>query len=193
MKAIIAIAVFSISQACTLDQGEDESSISEGLYGPLQTSCPLAAGCVVSGYRFGDAWTIGGKCNNVYKKHAGIDLRAAAGTVVYAAYGGRVVRIYDAGANWGKAMLIQSQDAAGRPFLIQYMHVSPSVSEGATIARGAKIAVIASISGAHLHLGVWNGTETTASYRGALPPSPCGGDPAWPSSFEDPARYIIVR
>lgn len=164
--------------------------------GPIEATCPLPGECVVGGYRFGDNWGFASCPSGTPKKHTGVDLHAAAGTQVNAPADGTVMLVYDAGAAWASAILIEHRDAAGRAYVTQEMHVDPLVRAGDRVARGQQIATVAHIATPHLHFAVWDGPYDSADHmmrRGALPRSGCNGDVAFPASFIDPGSYIPIQ
>lgn len=141
---------------------------------------PTVAGARVGNMKFGATWIDG------WKKHVGVDISVPAGTPVYAAETGTVAyRGYD--SRWRGWVTIQHN--SGSVFTTVYWHIVPTVSRGAQVRRGQRIGAVASMSGAHLHFGMRNGAYTNISNRGALPPVPSGGDPAFPENFVDPLRY----
>jgi hypothetical protein len=132
-------------------------------------ACPLAS-CAVGGYAFGVDWDCSAcsLCGGKYKKHTGDDLRASAGTKVYAAEAGNIKLTYSLGQGWGNGMLIEHTDVNGNKYVTQYLHVNPL--PGLTkVTRLQQIATVADISGPHLHFGVWNSSYATLAQRGALP------------------------
>jgi murein DD-endopeptidase MepM/ murein hydrolase activator NlpD len=132
--------------------------------------CPLA-NCQVGGFGFGDNWTFG-RCpvNGPYKKHTGLDLRAAAWTSVYSVADGRVADVYDAGSGWAQAILVESPGGSIGRWTHEYMHIVPLVRVGDLVHRGQLIAWVAPISTPHLHYGDYDGLAAdAAAHRGALP------------------------
>lgn len=169
--------------------------VSEELWGPLAGTCPVTGGCVRGGYGFGFNWDFGSCPAGTNKLHAGVDLRATVNTPVVAMFDGTVKLVYSAGTGWAQAVLIEHRDAAGLPFVAQYMHIDPTVVAGVRVLRGQSIGTIAAIASPHLHLGIWDGpyvSTVSAQQRGALPFAACGGDPAWPASFVDPGRVVSI-
>ena len=146
---------------------------------------------------FGDIWTWT-YCGGLPKKHTGVDLNACVGENVYAAYDGKIVKIYDLSPvhNWGKGVIIEHTG-----FTTSYMHVNPVVNEGDCVIKGQKISTIANIGGnEHLHFGVRSSTYSDISKRGALPQkhgdsdyqdgrfTGCKSDPLFPEKFVDPMK-----
>lgn len=88
-----------------------------------------------------------------YGFHTGIDIAAAAGTPVAAAYGGRVT---DTGESdvWGKYVLIEHSDG----FETYYCHLNEIyVSEGTILRKGETLGLVGSTgwsTGPHLHFEV---------------------------------------
>ena len=161
--------------------------------------CPLAGNIesrkILLG--FGDLWTWT-YCGGLPKKHAGVDLKASVGEDVYAAYDGKIVKIYDLSSvhNWGKGVIIEHTG-----FTTSYMHVNPVVKEEDYVNKGQKISTIANIDGdEHLHFGVRSSTYSGISKRGALPQkhgdsdyqdgrfTGCKSDPLFPEKFVDPMK-----
>ena len=161
--------------------------------------CPLAGNIenrqILLG--FGDLWTWT-YCGGLPKKHTGVDLKASVGEDVYAAYDGKIVKIYDLSPvhNWGKGVIIEHTG-----FTTSYMHVNPVVNEGDCVIKGQKISTIANIGGnEHLHFGVRSSTYSDISKRGALPQkhgdsdyqdgrfTGCKSDPLFPEKFVDPMK-----
>jgi murein DD-endopeptidase MepM/ murein hydrolase activator NlpD len=115
-------------------------------YGSLDNSCadnlpslasPIAGGSlsqrVITGSLFGDSWPRT-YCNNLPKKHVGIDLRANFNEPVYAAYDGTVTRVRPSSSwctNWGSTIII---DHSGL-FTTIYEHVDPEQQ----ITAGSKV------------------------------------------------------
>src|SRR6185295_5267611 len=120
--------------------------------------CPVGT-CRVGGYNFGDDWEVT-RCppKGPWKKHTGADLKAAAGTTVFAAEAGTVKLVYSAGSQWASAILIEHANGNSK-YVTQYMHIDPKpgVKQGMEVKRGQAIATVAKIVGPHLHFGVWNG------------------------------------
>ncbi|RQW79890.1 MAG: hypothetical protein EHM14_06985 [Methanothrix sp.] len=201
-------------------------------YGSLDNSCannlpslasPLAGGSlsqrVITGSFFGDSWPRT-YCNNLPKKHVGIDLRANFNEPVYAAYDGTVTRVRPSSSwctNWGSTIII---DHSGL-FTTIYEHVDPEqqitagseVKKSDIIGRIAEIAKIPDRTKAsdcdtvnHLHFGIRCGGDSDICLRGALPDkngdsdydpntdkfTGCKCDPLFPGGFINPLDSRII-
>lgn len=163
--------------------------------------CPLGSTCKIGGYRFGDTWREGTCPSPLYKIHTGVDLKATAGTAVYAVADGMVALVYSAGTGWGSAILVESRDFTGAKWTAQYMHVTALVAAGTIVKKGQKIATVAPITGAHLHFAIWNASSGyREAQRGALPNgqgvftlgsgTTCNGDRPFRQAFVNPTAYI---
>jgi len=108
----------------------------------------------VGGYNFGDDWEVT-RCppKGPWKKHTGADLKAAAGTTVFAAEAGTVKHVYSAGAQWASAIPIEHANGNSK-YVTQYMHIDPKpgLKQGMEVKRGQAIATVAKIVGPHLRL-----------------------------------------
>jgi len=201
-------------------------------YGSMDNSCtdnlpslasPLAGGSLsqkaIRGSFFGDSWPRT-YCNNLPKKHVGIDLRANFNEPVYAAYDGTVTRVRPSSSwctNWGSTIII---DHSGL-FTTIYEHVDPEqqitagseVKKSDIIGRIAEIAKIPDRSKAsdcdtvnHLHFGIRCGGDSDICLRGALPDkngdsdydpntgkfTGCKCDPLFPGGFINPLDSRII-
>lgn len=92
--------------------------------------------------------------------HAGVDLRGNVGDQVYAAAAGQVVKVGNSPTGWGIYVDIKTPDG----YTTRYAHLSSAqVKVGDTVAAGAKIAKVGatgSVTGAHLHFGVYDTAMT---------------------------------
>src|ERR1043165_9206905 len=171
--------------------------------------CPTGT-CHLGGFGFNVDWNCA-KCSKCppggkWKKHTGVDLSGNPGDPVVLAERGFIKAIYDAGKGWGKAMLVEHGDGNSR-YVTQYMHVNPKFTltdevKKHEFKRGETIATIASISGPHLHFGVWMGPysqNTKELQRGALPHcdppvTSCDDgshkDGCFPQLWVDPMRFL---
>lgn len=91
--------------------------------------------------------------NSVYSNHYGLDLRAAVGTTVYAADGGKVIYAGTNG-NYGKLVKIQHDNGD----VTYYAHLSKiEVSVGDRVYKGQEIAksgATGRVTGPHLHFEI---------------------------------------
>jgi murein DD-endopeptidase MepM/ murein hydrolase activator NlpD len=122
--------------------------------------------------------------------HTGVDIRTGIQPVMAAANGVIVGYIVDPTFKGG--MLIRHQTSQG-VVLTQYWHVwpRPGFGPGKVVTKGQIFADIANMgSRTHLHFAVFRGDYQTNAWRGALPPSPCDGFPAFPNRFVNPTAFI---
>lgn len=133
---------------------------------------------------FGDDWV--DDCGGLVKFHAGTDLEANEGELVFAAHGGVVAAVVDAtDQGWGKAVTLLNNE--GENFTTVYWHIVPSVIQSQRVSRGDPIGTVADLgTRTHFHFGVRLAEYSNISNRGALPQQPCGGDPQFPALFVDP-------
>jgi Peptidase family M23 len=147
------------------------------------------------GFGFGDNWTVGAQCPaGVWKRHTGIDVRAAAGTPVRAAANGTYIGVFTGqAATWGDAMLVSHAVPGIGTVISQYWHVRPvtGLIAGQAVSRGQVIAHVYDLgNNTHFHFGVWVGAQAAATWNGALPKSACGGSPAFPARFVAPTQWV---
>lgn len=45
----------------------------------------------------------------------------------------------------------------------------------------------------HFHFAVFRGDLEATAWRGALPPTPCSGFPAFPYRFVDPTAFVLAH
>lgn len=125
--------------------------------------------------RYGDVWS-----RNAAKSHTGVDIVAPAGTPVPSMSAGRA-RLVNLGRGDGFAVVIEEPGGTARG----YLHVTPSVSDGQSVAAGTEIGRVYSD---HLHYNVCR--RATLCERGALPtsaPDPAyPNDPLFPGDFRRP-------
>ncbi len=121
--------------------GTKKSTASTGSY-----AWPLSYVYITSSY--------GGRyINSVYSYHYGLDLRAATGTTVYAADGGKVI-FAGTNGNYGKLVKIQHDNGD----VTYYAHLSKiEVSVGDRVYKGQSIAksgATGRVTGPHLHFEI---------------------------------------
>jgi murein DD-endopeptidase MepM/ murein hydrolase activator NlpD len=123
-------------------------------------------------------------------RHTGVDIRTGIQPVRAAANGVIVGYIVDPTFKGG--VLIRHQTAQG-VVLTQYWHVwpRPGFRTGKVVTKGQVFADIASMgSRTHFHFAVFRGDFNANAWRGALPPTPCDGFPAFPNRFVNPTAFI---
>lgn len=150
---------------------------------------PLAPWLPLGGYAFGVLTSRG--------YHLGDDCVRAAGTPVYAIYGGyvRYVKYHSGTGNWGWIVIVESR-WNNLPFCTVYGHLSSRglISQGLCIPQNVKIGEIGKTweNGGHtphLHLGIHYG------YYGAstgVYPSWCRGYGGSTSGWLNPTNFIAV-
>jgi len=89
---------------------------------------------------FGANWSFGECPTGTDKRHTGMDVSAAAGEDVHAAYGGTVKAISNYDPTWHYGLVIDHGS-----FTTTYWHIEPTVSVGAVVAKGAKIGDVANL------------------------------------------------
>lgn len=155
---------------------------------------PLAAWRAL-GFGFGDSWIR--SCGGASKRHTGVDVAARAGDTVRAVANGRIVGVLlDRTGPWGYTMLVAHSVPGEGTVISRYGHVRPrsGYREGRSVSKGEAIAAVYNLGGStHLALGIHMGAYTRWAWRGALPRTACGGDPAFPFRFVDPTRYLRVH
>lgn len=123
-------------------------------------------------------------------RHTGVDIRTGIQPVRAAANGVIVGYIVDPTFKGG--VLIRHQTAQG-VVLTQYWHVwpRPGFRPGKVVTRGQVFADIANMgSRTHFHFAVFRGDYQADAWRGALPPTPCDGFPAFPNRFVNPTAFV---
>jgi murein DD-endopeptidase MepM/ murein hydrolase activator NlpD len=122
--------------------------------------------------------------------HTGVDIRTGVQPVMAAANG--VIAGYIVDPTFKGGVLIRHQTSQG-VVLTQYWHVWPrqGFRPGTVVTKGQVFADIANMgSRTHLHFAVFRGDFQPDAWRGALPPSPCEGFPAYPYRFVNPTAFI---
>jgi murein DD-endopeptidase MepM/ murein hydrolase activator NlpD len=122
--------------------------------------------------------------------HTGVDIRTGIQPVMAAGDGEIVGYIIDPVFHGG--VLIRHRTSAG-VVLTQYWHVwlRPGFGPGTQVKRGQVFADIASMGDkTHFHFAVFLGDYEPNAWRGALPPAPCSGFPAFPYRFVDPTAFV---
>jgi murein DD-endopeptidase MepM/ murein hydrolase activator NlpD len=146
---------------------------------------------------FGSPWRL---CNGTVLRtcpttgaiwlHTGVDIRTGIQPVMAAANGVIVGYIVDPVFRGG--VLIRHATAHGI-VLTQYWHVwpRPGFRVGTLVSRGQVFADVADMGAqTHLHFAVFAGDYEATAWRGALPPRPCSGFPAFPYRFVEPNAYV---
>jgi murein DD-endopeptidase MepM/ murein hydrolase activator NlpD len=116
------------------------------------------------------------------------------GKKVYAAYGGTVKAVYNAGSGFAQGITIEHLDLIGNKFTTNYTHVDPLASlQGQSVTAGQQIGYVADLADDdHLHFSLRKAPYSNISNKGALPKylndnnCSCGGDPVFPEYFVDP-------
>jgi murein DD-endopeptidase MepM/ murein hydrolase activator NlpD len=149
---------------------------------------------------FGSQWRY---CNGVALRacpsgavwlHTGVDIKAIAGQAVMAAGDGVIVG-YIIDPQFHGGVLIRHRTTFG-VVLTQYWHVwlAPGFAVGSLVSRGQVFANIASMGDkTHFHFAVFRGDFESNAWRGALPPTPCSGFPAFPYRFTDPNAFLAAH
>lgn len=137
---------------------------------------------------FGVVWTYGQCPPGTYKLHTGLDVQANSGDEVRAADDG-IVKAVVLDGGWAQCVTIEHSG-----FTTVCWHLDALVGVGDPVVRGQLIGTIANLGGGtHFHFGVrdalYSDNEDTAN-RGALPTTDCGGDPAFPENFLNPALLV---
>lgn len=129
--------------------------------------------------------------------HTGVDLRASADSLVYAAEQGKVVFAGSVGSDWGQGIAIETVDYPNTwSYHMLYEHIDPLVTIGTVVQKGQQIGRVANLGArTHLHFsGAW-GKYTDP--RGRLPAVRCatghyheadGLEKAFPGDFWDPKK-----
>lgn len=149
--------------------------------------------------KFGDPWPYTStSCTNLNWKHTGIDIKASAGSDVYAAEAGTVKVSKSTSGSWKDYITIEHKDSQGNKYTTVYWHLyDRKVSVSNSVTRGQKIAAVANMgSNTHLHFGIRNAPYTyPVSSRGGLPTKRCY-DPEmtamdiWQANFVNPSDYL---
>ena len=152
---------------------------------------PASGGTVDLG--FGANWILKG-CDRLPQAHAGIDIKVARLTNVYAAQGGVVKFVGGTRFVRGSQfVVIEHRDNQGRRYTTNYWHVIPVVRWGQSVARGQLIAGVDGLPGNdHFHFGVRNQSYGLISNNLALPRTrKCTPLlPKFPEKFKDPLLYF---
>lgn len=162
---------------------------------------PLATAYVsrVINQGFGIPWSADSFCPaGVRKVHNGVDYRASAGTVVYAAEDGWVREVHwdSSGAYAWNVVIEHNLPSRTGTFTTVSWHLNPSVSVGQFVPKGMQIGMVADLGvNSHYHLGVRVGAYVAGvSGTGGLPTTNCGGFPAFSAGFispEDTSQVIM--
>jgi murein DD-endopeptidase MepM/ murein hydrolase activator NlpD len=123
-------------------------------------------------------------------RHTGVDIRTGIQPVMAAANG--VIVGYTVDPVFRGGVLIRHATAHGI-VLTQYWHVwpRPGFRVGTVVKRGQVFADIANMGAqTHLHFAVFIGDSEPTAWRGALPPTPCSGFPAFPYRFVEPNAFV---
>ncbi|OGH67740.1 MAG: hypothetical protein A3J66_00830 [Candidatus Magasanikbacteria bacterium RIFCSPHIGHO2_02_FULL_47_14] len=100
-----------------------------------------------------------------------------------------MVKIYT--ESWKNFVTI-SHGTKRNPWTATYHHIKPTstLRVGQTVTSGKKIGTVVASNpnGAHLHIGIRDKAYSNTANRGRLPERvACGGDPAFPDGFVNPA------
>ncbi len=190
----VALVVLSLSVMAPDAPSTPAASYANDVFQqPLSTWTPHCLG-------FGSQWRY---CNGVALRacpngavwlHTGVDIRALAGQAVMAA-GDGVIAGYIIDPQFHGGVLIRHVTTFG-VVLTQYWHVwlAPGFGVGSHVSRGQVIANIASMGDrTHFHFAVFRGDFESNAWRGALPPTPCSGFPAFPYRFTDPNAFLAAH
>lgn len=173
----------------------DEVKMVEKLKWPLP-SFPI--GSFNGGYVFGEEWKEPkGKCGDDWMLHAARDfsVNGKSGENVVAAHNGtlRFSRIGTSG-EYGGYVIIES---LGNAFSTVYTHINPVFVQKdeheRKVKAGEKIGTTSPLPNLspHLHFQLWvapySSKELDKLLSGVLPRTSCGGRPAFPEAFVDPA------
>ena len=126
--------------------------------------------------------------------HIGEDMLDPLNASVLAIADGTVVKIYTTNASdafylgpGNSVMFVKHRLVDGSYFLAAYMHVRPTVSEGATIAAGSEIAKVGPwYNSTHLHFGIHPNTTVPTTKWGRMT------NPDWEATngFVDPVDWL---
>lgn len=146
-----------------------------------------------TGFTFGEVWL--NSCGGKKKRHNGVDISADAGDTVRAAANGKVIGVsYE--SPWGYTMLVEHSVPDEGTVISRYAHVRPrsGYHTGRVVEKGERIATVYNLgANTHFAFGIFTGAYDRWAWRGALPQTRCGGDPAFPHRFVDPTRYVVVH
>ncbi|HEU4890605.1 MAG TPA: VCBS repeat domain-containing M23 family metallopeptidase [Vicinamibacterales bacterium] len=162
-----------------------QSRLPTGFYFPLTTF--VSTGC--SYWLARDAAHGGCYPFNGYY-HLGYDIRAAAGSPVFAVSAGTVAKIESDNAG-NIAMYVRHTLSDGSAFHAMYGHVRSTLRVGDTVLAGATIATVGpyASTASHLHFGISPGAIVPpGSYE-------IGINAYWPSTngFADPLNWIMTK
>lgn len=141
---------------------------------------------------FGAHWQ-NSYCSGRKQLHTGLDLynNAVGGSPVYAVWSGKVEVVVTYAAKYQNFVTI-SHGTSSNPWTAAYHHIIPIVNAGDSIKKGQQIGTVVkdNPNGAHLHIGIRDRTYSNTANRGRLPKgtTSCGGDPAFPNYFVNPAN-----
>jgi murein DD-endopeptidase MepM/ murein hydrolase activator NlpD len=196
MGSAIKVAVLVLSFSVMAPDAPGLPAVSYGsdvFEQPLSSWAPHCLG-------FGSQWRY---CNGVALRacpngavwlHTGVDIKAAAGQPVMAAGDGVIVG-YIIDPQFHGGVLVRHVTTFG-VVLTQYWHVwlAPGFGVGSRLSRGQVFANIASMGDrTHFHFAVFRGDFEANAWRGALPPTPCSGFPAFPYRFTDPNAFLAAH
>lgn len=140
---------------------------------------------------FGVPWSTGITCNGLVKIHNGIDVQAAKGESVYAAYDG-YVRVASLDSSWGGWVTLDHGPLHTFLMTTVYWHIIPTVSANTYVTKGQLIGHVADLGSiTHFHLGIRLANYDNTSNAGGLPQTDCGGYPAFAASFVNPWNYTF--
>ena len=169
----------------------------EGVVEPdIVISFPLDQDLGVGGFEFGDAWTVGSKCDGAWKLHTGVDYVASSSGPdnVYAVADG-FVKFIDNSPPWGSYVILEHELPSTQKYTTVYWHVDPVVEVGDPVFELDQIATIGTLtSGDHLHFGIRMGEyEFNKSGYGALPVTAGCDYPGFSDGFINPEDPALVR
>ena len=125
--------------------------------------------------------------------HTGTDVKAESSQPVMAAASGEIVGFL-VDPTFRGGVLIRHRVPGLGTVITQYWHVwpRPGFGPGTAVGRGQAFADIADMGArTHFHFAVFAGDLEANTWRGALPPAPCSGFPAFPNRFVDPNRFLL--
>ena len=125
--------------------------------------------------------------------HTGVDIKTGIQPVVAAANGVIIGYIVDPTFRGG--VLIRHETPNGI-VITQYWHVwpRPGFGVGTVVTKGEVFADVADMgSRTHFHFAVFIGDYEANAWRGALPPTPCDGYPAFPYRFVNGSDFVQAR
>jgi len=137
-------------------------------------------------------WPYETHCTGLDWYHTGIDIKASAGTKVYATESGTVKISQSSKSNWKDWITIEHKDSRGNKFTTCYWHLQGrSVYVGNTVTKGQLIGYVADMgSNTHFHFGIRNAAYSNTSNNGGLPKTACTGYPAFYELFVNPLNYL---